>query len=73
MYTLTVTTHTEIKKSWNFIELAYACDMFSFAITCEDCANAVIIDGMTGELVKEWDYKDGLTIFTDHGEIHLFI
>lgn len=73
MYTLTVTTHTEIKKSWNFIELAYACDMFSFAITCEDCANAVIINGMTGELIKEWDYIDGLTIFTDHGEIHINI
>lgn len=73
MYTLTVTTHTEIKKSWNFIDLSYTCDMFSFAITCEDCANAVIIDGTTGELIKEWDYKDGLTIFTDYGEVHINI
>lgn len=73
MYTLTVTTHTKTEKSWNFIEMSYACEMLSFAITCEDCANAIIVNGMTGELIKEWDYIDGLTIFTNNGEIHLHI
>lgn len=73
MYTITVTTHMGNKKSWNFVELTFACDTLSFAMTCEDCANAVVIDGLTGELIKEWDYINGLTIFTDNGEIHINI
>jgi hypothetical protein len=63
MYTLTVRTHNGIEKSWNFIDLSYACEMMNVAKTCEDCAWAIITDAMTGELHKEYDYVEGITIY----------
>lgn len=71
MYTLTVKAHIDIEKSWSYIDLQYACDMFTVATKCVDCAYATIIDAMTGEIIKEWHYMNGLTIYTDMGEIHI--
>lgn len=61
MYELTVTTHFEKEKTWKFIEYLYAEQMYEIAKTCVDCANAVLIDAMSGEVIVEWSYLKGET------------
>lgn len=36
--------------------------MFSAAIHCIDCGYAVLLDGMTGEVLADWD-KENLTFY----------
>lgn len=59
MYNLTVTTHFEKEKSWCFVEYLFAEQMYELAKTCLDCASAIIMDCMSGEIIVEWSYDKG--------------
>lgn len=59
MYALTVVTHFRKEKTWTFVEYLYAEQMFKVAKTCVDCASAILMDCMTGEIVVEWSYDKG--------------
>lgn len=59
MYELTVMNHLGKEKTWHFIEYFYAEQMYKVAKKCIDCANVVLIDAMSGEVIVEWSYIHG--------------
>lgn len=59
MYALTVKTHFEKEKTWTFVEYLFAEQMYEVAKTCVDCASAILMDAMSGEVIVEWSYNHG--------------
>lgn len=59
MYTVIAENHVEtVKFEENFLELAYAELAFNTAKKCVDCKWAILIDALTGEVLKDWDYTE---------------
>lgn len=59
MYTVYAENHFEnVRFEENFLELAYAELAFNIAKRCLDCKWAVLTDALTGEVLKDWDFRD---------------
>ena len=55
MYTVTAINHFDnIVFEQNYLEFGYAYLAFNTATSCVDCASAIIIDALTGEILDEW-------------------
>lgn len=45
-----------VSQEWYILEKKYAIDTFNNAARCIDCASAQLVDGMTGEVLLEYEY-----------------
>lgn len=61
MYTVFAKNHVgTVDNEWNFLEYSLALQMFMVATDCIDCARAELMNAMTGELIMEFDFIDGI-------------
>lgn len=56
MYNITVQTYTGYKKEYKIIEEEYACFYFNQLIQAIDVESVIMIDGLTGEVLMEYDH-----------------
>ena len=64
MYIVNAVNHQRtVEFEEYYLEHSYAVQMFNTATKCVDCASVALISATTGEIIAEWDYKNGLTIW----------
>lgn len=56
MYNITVRTHTGYTKEYKIIEEDYAYFYFNQFIQAIDVESVIMIDGLTGEVLMEYDH-----------------
>ena len=62
MFTVTAHNHFRtVEFEQNYLDFDLALLAFNTATKCEDCAGAMLLDALTGEIVMAWNYVDGLT------------
>lgn len=61
MYTLTYIDTSNHSHTVDVIDKEYVTLMFNKVTQAIDCHNALLIDGFSGEVLKEW--KDGRIIY----------
>lgn len=64
MYTVFANNHFHnVNFEQSFLEYKLAEMVFKTACKCEDCETAMIMNALTGELVAEYDYVNGITTY----------
>ena len=54
MYQVSATTYNDKVVDIKVIDKSLALDYFNNFISCEDCADSTIINGLTGEVLFQW-------------------
>ena len=62
MFTIYVKTHIGHKKEYSMVDRDLAAFYFKAFMQAVDAANIIMIDGLTGEVLYEWNGKN-FTIF----------
>jgi len=55
MFTVTVITKCNERKEWSYIDTAWAWQVFCLIQNAEDFAEAILTDGLTGEVIAVAD------------------
>ena len=57
MYIVSACNHFgTVNREWYILEKEYAVTVFNNAARCIDCSSALLLDGMTGEVILEYEY-----------------
>lgn len=60
MYTVYAKNHAlTINFEETYLDLDLALFTYDTAKKCEDCASVDLMDALTGEILKNWDYRKG--------------
>ena len=62
MFTIYIKTHNGYKKEYSIVDRDLAVFYFKAFMQAVDIANIIMIDGLTGEVLYEWNGKN-FTVF----------
>lgn len=64
MFEVTATNHVRtVEFDEYYLENDMAILAFNTAMKCVDCSHALLMNALTGEIMREYDYYKGTTIY----------